>query len=136
LNQVSVLINREGVFYGQCSEICGVLHSSMPIVIESVSLEKFLSWLDAQSSSLAPSRQHVSLLCIYVYGIRNHTKSDSSIKVLGSLTSPINFSTVRSLCEELTNTKTRIKKCNLGISNGSKNARLGFKQSLEKSKYF
>jgi cytochrome c oxidase subunit 2 len=43
LNQVSVLINREGVFYGQCSELCGVLHSSMPIVIESVSLEKFLS---------------------------------------------------------------------------------------------
>jgi heme/copper-type cytochrome/quinol oxidase subunit 2 len=43
LNQVSVLINREGVFYGQCSEICGILHSSMPIVIESVSIEKFLS---------------------------------------------------------------------------------------------
>jgi len=48
LNQVSVLINREGVFYGQCSEICGILHSSMPIVIESVSIEKFLSWLDQQ----------------------------------------------------------------------------------------
>lgn len=43
LNQVSILINREGVFYGQCSEICGILHSSMPIVIESVSIEKFLS---------------------------------------------------------------------------------------------
>ena len=48
LNQVSVFINREGVFYGQCSEICGILHSSMPIVIESVSLEKFLEWLDEQ----------------------------------------------------------------------------------------
>ena len=45
LNQVSVFINREGTFYGQCSEICGVLHSSMPIVIESVSIEKFLGWL-------------------------------------------------------------------------------------------
>jgi heme/copper-type cytochrome/quinol oxidase subunit 2 len=33
LNQVSVLINREGTFYGQCSEICGILHSSMPINI-------------------------------------------------------------------------------------------------------
>jgi cytochrome c oxidase subunit 2 len=43
LNQVSTFINREGVFYGQCSEICGILHSSMPIVIESVSIEKFLS---------------------------------------------------------------------------------------------
>ena len=48
LNQVSVLINRQGTFYGQCSEICGILHSSMPIVIESVSIEKFVSWLQEQ----------------------------------------------------------------------------------------
>lgn len=48
LNQVSVLINREGTFYGQCSEICGILHSSMPIVIESVSIEKFLLFLQEQ----------------------------------------------------------------------------------------
>ena len=48
LNQVSVLVNREGIFFGQCSEICGILHSSMPIVIESVSLEKYLSWLQEQ----------------------------------------------------------------------------------------
>ena len=45
LNQMSIFINRLGVFYGQCSEICGILHSSMPIVIESVTLEKFLEWL-------------------------------------------------------------------------------------------
>ena len=48
LNQVSVFVNREGTFYGQCSEICGLLHSSMPIVIESVSIEKYLSWLREQ----------------------------------------------------------------------------------------
>ena len=48
LNQFSVLINRLGTFYGQCSEICGILHSSMPIVVESVPLEKFLSWLQEQ----------------------------------------------------------------------------------------
>ena len=48
LNQVSVLINRQGTYYGQCSEICGILHSSMPIVIESVSIEKFVSWLQEQ----------------------------------------------------------------------------------------
>ena len=48
LNQVSVVINRQGTFYGQCSEICGILHSSMPIVIESVSIEKFVAWLMEQ----------------------------------------------------------------------------------------
>jgi cytochrome c oxidase subunit 1 len=48
LNQMSVHINREGTFFGQCSEICGILHSSMPISIQSVSLEKFLLWLRNQ----------------------------------------------------------------------------------------
>jgi cytochrome c oxidase subunit II len=47
-NQISVYSNREGTYYGQCSEICGILHSSMPIVIQSVSLEKFLIWLKNQ----------------------------------------------------------------------------------------
>jgi cytochrome c oxidase subunit 2 len=50
LNQTSVIINREGVFYGQCSELCGVLHGAMPIVIESVSLESYLLWLSSQNS--------------------------------------------------------------------------------------
>jgi len=48
LNQFSVLINRLGTFYGQCSEICGILHSSMPIVVECVSIDNFLSWLQEQ----------------------------------------------------------------------------------------
>lgn len=48
LNQVSVIVQREGVYYGQCSEICGVYHGFMPIVVEAVSLEKYLSWLDSQ----------------------------------------------------------------------------------------
>src|SRR5579871_5660273 len=52
LNQTSVIINREGVFYGQCSELCGVLHGFMPIVIESVSLESYLLWLSSQNSPL------------------------------------------------------------------------------------
>ena len=44
LNQVSVFINREGVFYGQCSRnMWNTSSSSMPIVVESVSLEKFLT---------------------------------------------------------------------------------------------
>jgi cytochrome c oxidase subunit 2 len=46
LNQVSANIYREGVYYGQCSELCGVNHGFMPIVIEAVSLEKYLAWLN------------------------------------------------------------------------------------------
>lgn len=42
LNQINLLINRPGLFYGQCSEICGVNHRFIPIVIESIKLSKFL----------------------------------------------------------------------------------------------
>lgn len=45
LNQVSTFIKREGVFYGQCSELCGANHGFMPIVVEAVSLEKYISWV-------------------------------------------------------------------------------------------
>jgi cytochrome c oxidase subunit I len=44
LNQVSLNIKRAGIFYGQCSEICGVNHGFMPIVVSSVSIEDFI-WL-------------------------------------------------------------------------------------------
>lgn len=43
LNQVWLTINREGVFYGQCSELCGANHSFMPIVVEAISPRAFLT---------------------------------------------------------------------------------------------
>jgi cytochrome c oxidase subunit 2 len=43
LNQTSVFIRRQGVFFGQCSEICGVNHGFMPIVIEAVTLDKYVN---------------------------------------------------------------------------------------------
>lgn len=42
LNQVSTYLKREGVFYGQCSEICGINHGFMPIVVEGVSMKEFV----------------------------------------------------------------------------------------------
>ena len=48
LNQASILAERTGVFYGQCSEICGVYHGFMPIVVEAVSVNDYLAWIDAQ----------------------------------------------------------------------------------------
>nr|YP_010352958.1 cytochrome c oxidase subunit II [Tropostreptus droides]UOF70441.1 cytochrome c oxidase subunit II [Tropostreptus droides] len=45
LNQVSFLITRPGLWYGQCSEICGANHSFMPIVLETVPMKYFINWL-------------------------------------------------------------------------------------------
>ena len=47
LNQISFLAERTGTFYGQCSEICGVWHGFMPIAVEAVSVQDYLSWIDA-----------------------------------------------------------------------------------------
>lgn len=44
LNQVFLYIKREGVFYGQCSELCGVNHAFMPIVVEALSPLHFNTW--------------------------------------------------------------------------------------------
>jgi cytochrome c oxidase subunit 2 len=44
LNNIDLFIKREGTFYGQCSEICGVNHGFMPVVIEAVSFESYLTW--------------------------------------------------------------------------------------------
>eukprot|EP00975_Prorocentrum_lima_P026859 5646127-Prorocentrum_lima.AAC.1 len=48
LNQAALFVKREGVYYGQCSEICGVNHGFMPIVIQAVSLEDYGSWFSSQ----------------------------------------------------------------------------------------
>nr|AJG02526.1 cytochrome c oxidase subunit II [Colias croceus] len=46
LNQTNFFINRPGIFFGQCSEICGANHSFMPIVIESISMKNFINWIN------------------------------------------------------------------------------------------
>jgi len=45
LNQISLLVQREGVYYGQCSEICGTNHAFMPIVVEAVSRKDYGFWV-------------------------------------------------------------------------------------------
>nr|UCC46145.1 cytochrome c oxidase subunit II [Zicrona caerulea] len=47
LNQGTINMNRPGIMYGQCSEICGANHSFMPIVIESTTTSNFLKWINS-----------------------------------------------------------------------------------------
>ena len=46
LNQLAFTIKREGVYYGQCSEICGVNHGFMPIAVRAVSIDTYCYWLE------------------------------------------------------------------------------------------
>jgi len=44
LSETSFVINRSGTFFGQCSEICGVNHGFMPIVIKAMEVDLYNSW--------------------------------------------------------------------------------------------
>jgi cytochrome c oxidase subunit 2 len=52
LSQVALFIKREGSFYGQCSEICGINHGFMPIVVNGVTSDRFVSWITAKLEDL------------------------------------------------------------------------------------
>lgn len=45
LNQLGFTVNTPGVFYGQCSEICGANHSFIPICVEVVNIKSFTNWI-------------------------------------------------------------------------------------------
>lgn len=44
---------HEGVYFGQCSELCGIQHSYMPIVVKAVSPEKYAAWLERAKQRFA-----------------------------------------------------------------------------------
>jgi cytochrome c oxidase subunit 2 len=47
INQVKFICQRPGIFFGQCSEICGANHRFMPIVLESTPGSDFINWVAA-----------------------------------------------------------------------------------------
>ncbi len=53
LNETWVEISKEGVYYGFCSELCGVNHSYMPIAIEAVSEDEFNAWVERAREEFA-----------------------------------------------------------------------------------
>jgi cytochrome c oxidase subunit 2 len=62
LNQVALFINREGSFYGQCSELCGVNHGFMPIVVEAVSVPAYLEWVTKAIEGDSPAEVEVDVV--------------------------------------------------------------------------
>ncbi|MCD2472091.1 cytochrome c oxidase subunit II [Jiella sp. MQZ9-1] len=52
LNEYWFEANREGIFYGQCSELCGQNHANMPIALRVVSKQQFANWYKAAGSDL------------------------------------------------------------------------------------
>ena len=52
LNETWFKAEREGVFYGQCSELCGTKHAFMPIAIRVVSDAEFTNWVSTKKAEM------------------------------------------------------------------------------------
>jgi cytochrome c oxidase subunit 2 len=50
INETWFKVERPGVYFGQCSELCGTKHAFMPIAVEVVSKEKFAQWVAAKQA--------------------------------------------------------------------------------------
>jgi cytochrome c oxidase subunit 2 len=57
LNTTWFRVDREGIYYGQCSELCGRDHAFMPIAVHAVSPEKFDAWIAAAKTDLQGAYQ-------------------------------------------------------------------------------
>ena len=64
LNQTSLFIKREGLYFGQCSEICGVNHGFMPIVVEALSISSYFDWIS--NKEIVRLRTYFFLVIYYV----------------------------------------------------------------------
>lgn len=53
LNETWIYVNKEGIYRGQCSELCGMKHGFMPIVVRVVSKEEFQKWLTQAKQKFA-----------------------------------------------------------------------------------
>jgi cytochrome c oxidase subunit 2 len=53
INESWVRINKAGTYYGQCSELCGVNHGFMPVMVKAVSKEEFKAWVESAKKKFA-----------------------------------------------------------------------------------
>lgn len=54
LNETSFTIDKPGLYFGQCSELCGAYHGFMPIAVEAVSEPEFEAWVKSKGGTLKP----------------------------------------------------------------------------------
>ena len=54
-------VDKEGIYFGQCSELCGKDHAFMPITVKAVSPEKYAEWLQGAKAEFAGTPQTVTV---------------------------------------------------------------------------
>lgn len=66
LNETWVEVNKEGLYYGFCSELCGVNHAYMPIVVQGVSDADFKTWVEKAQKEFARVDEPATGLPVHV----------------------------------------------------------------------
>lgn len=57
LNELTMTINEPGIYYGQCSELCGARHGYMPIAVEAVPMEQFRAWVASKGGTFGEEEE-------------------------------------------------------------------------------
>jgi cytochrome c oxidase subunit 2 len=52
INEKVLFVEEPGIYYGQCSELCGARHGYMPIAVEAVPMDKFNAWIASQGGTV------------------------------------------------------------------------------------
>jgi len=66
LNETWFRIDKEGVYYGQCSELCGRDHAFMPITVEAVSKEEFEAWTESAREEFSDASDYTETQLAYL----------------------------------------------------------------------
>jgi cytochrome c oxidase subunit 2 len=93
LNETSFTIEKPGVYFGQCSELCGARHAYMPIAVEAVSPAAFAAWIAAKGGKM-PAPGQSSSAEIPQPGADNSAAATEDAATSANLTGPVENATV------------------------------------------
>jgi cytochrome c oxidase subunit 2 len=93
LNETSFTIEKPGVYYGQCSELCGARHAYMPITVEAVPPAQFAAWIREKGGSM-PGAGQPSSAAIPQPGADNSASAAAEAAAADNLTGPTENATV------------------------------------------
>ena len=88
LNETSFTIEKPGVYFGQCSELCGARHAYMPIAVEAVPPAQFAAWVRAKGGSM-PGTAAASSAVIPQPGADNSASAAADAAAADNLTGPV-----------------------------------------------
>jgi cytochrome c oxidase subunit II len=89
LNETWFKVHRPGVYYGQCSELCGARHGYMPIAVEVVTRDQFAQWVKANGGTMPGKARPVSSDATQNSPVSNPTATTAEpVPMAGAPTTP------------------------------------------------